>query len=775
MEFIKKYLLLFLFLSVLGIAVSAQENAVYKEMTLDELLDIDVAVTASKKPEDLFETPLSTTIITKEEIIRSGVTSIPEALRLSPGMIVREITPGNYDIHIRGYDDITKNVYLTLPYNTTTLVMIDNRIVYSYFTGGTLWEAFPIDLNDVEQIEIVRGPASALYGANAVTGVINIITSYANNKGINASVNGTVGTNNTKNTSVNIGYNWNDKTKLSFSGNFSTRDRYNTDYFNFKTDSYTTYNNLTMVVNPLKDEETGEYWTFEDYRKELNINIDEEISLKRIGGNIFFNHCFSELSEIEISLGAQKAQSQKAGFLNLVTALSQINSESYYFDTKIKHKNLSGQFNINSGQHLSNYKFSSYKFTDIDANLEYFKQYGTLSFRPGIAYKYMVYNSPVTYKDPLDLNIFNSNFKDEPRISSSYSAYMLSEWKPTSKLRFIGAFRVDKFDLSKYYLANYEVASTYRLNKNNMMRLAISNANKSPFFFDSYLNTGMMINYNYLDEISNTNIVVPISIDVKGQKDLKYPTVTNYEFGWRTEINSTLNFDFEVFFSKVKNFVNPNVYHHNEAVQHINNLGEIDGYVSITANADVLFENYDLSAHQFGTGFTLNYKPTNKINAKFYGTYQKTKIAGRSSIESEITNIQIGNITPENTITVVVDTKLNPTQWSNNKTPSFFGGFNVNYKHNDKWNFETDAYIYTKQTFINFDYYKLLETDKGASNVNNQMDINTNMILNAKVAYRLTNKTTSYATFKNILGNHYEYGFADKIGNQLLIGLKWEL
>lgn len=237
MSYIRKIFVSILLGYTLLPQASGQENKVYSDMSLDELLNIDVVVTASKKPEDLFETPLSVTIIKKEELNQSGATSIPEALRLAPGLIVREITPGNYDVQIRGYDDVTKSSFISLPFNTTTLVMIDNRIVYSYFSGGTFWETFPIDLNDVERIEVVRGPASALYGPNAVTGVINIITSQANKQGMNISAKGVAGSNQAKNASTNIGYNWNDRTKLSFSGNFTERRRYNTDYFDQSTQS----------------------------------------------------------------------------------------------------------------------------------------------------------------------------------------------------------------------------------------------------------------------------------------------------------------------------------------------------------------------------------------------------------------------------------------------------------------------------------------------------------------------------------------------------------
>lgn len=742
-------------------------------MSLDELLNIDVVVTASKKPEDLFETPLSTTIIKKEEILKSGVTSIPEALRLAQGVIVREITPGNYDIHIRGYDDITKNVYLTLPYNTTTLIMIDNRIVYSYFSGGTFWETFPVDINDVERIEVVRGPASALYGPNAVTGVIHVITSHAKKTGMNAIVNGTAGTNKAKNASANIGYNWNDKTKISFSGNFTERRRFDTDYFDFNKNDYVTIDDLTMYLNPTKDRATNEKWTFDKFQEEFGINYNDDISLQKMGGNIFFSHNFSEQSAIDVSTGAQKSQSQKTGFLNFTTPFSQIESESYYFDTKVKYKNLSAQFNMNSGHDYSNYEYNSYRFANVDTNIDYFKQFNSFSVRPGLSYKYLRYNSPLTYDEPLSLNTFNFQFKDKPRISNVFSAYFLSEWKPTQKLRFIGAFRVDKFSVNKNYFANYELAATYRVDKNNLLRFATSRANKSPFFFDSYLNSSLLIEAEYYDETNDYSFNVPVDLKISGQKDLKYPTITNYEVCWRTQFTSKLNFDVEVFYSEVNNFVNPNIYRVFEVVQHVNDAGETDALVSTGVTGSALFENIDLGAYQYGTGFTLNYLYSEKLTAKLYGTFQHTKIQGTNKVVVTTTNIEFGEVTPENTYTTAISSRMNPTQWSEKMTPSFFGGFLLNYQFNPKLNFSTDGYFYSSQTFINYDYYKMMDETKDYSAV--QMKIKTNIDLNAKVTYRLNNHLTSSFRIKNIFGSHYEYGFADPIGRMFQIGLSWEL
>lgn len=770
----KTKILLFIFFitsTLCSEAFGQEPNKVYNEMTLEELLDIDVVITASKHPEDLFETPLSTTIISKEEINNSGVTSIPEALRLSQGLIVREITPGNYDIHIRGYDDITKNIYLTLSYNTTILVMIDNRIVYSYFSGGTFWETLPVGLNDVERIEVVRGPASALYGPNAVTGVINIITSHANKKGENVAVNSRVGTNRAKNGSLNIGYNWDNKTKLSFSGNFTERYRFDDDYFDFIKKDYTSLDNLELFVSPLRDVTTNEPWTFNEYQEELGANYDVDLSLRRLGGNIFFTHNYAENSNIDIAVGAQKSQSQRTGFVNLATPLSQTESQSYYLNARIKHKNLNGQLSVNSGKDENNYKFNSYKFTNIEGNLEYFKEFKSVSIRPGVNYKYLSYNSPFTYQEPLSFNSLNYEFKDEARETSSYSVFMLTEWRPNSKLRMIGALRANKFGFNKNYFTNCEIASTYRVNKNNLIRAVYSNSTKSPFFFDTYLNSDITIKFNEIGSLPLPG--VPVHMTVKGQEDLKFPTVSNFEIGWRIKMNPRLNLDLEVFTSRVENFVNPNSYYSFSTGQELDEFGEPGAIVSIEADGNVIFENYALNASQFGVGFTLDYNFEDKFTAKLFGTYQKTNISGKKDIEVDLTDIDFDINTTGDILTTTLSYVINLTQFSEAATPSIFGGFMLNYKPNNKWRFSTDAYLYSNHEFANYNYYQISNPDN-IDDAKVETNIRTNMVLNAKTTYQLYKNMSVNITAKNIFGTHREYGFADNIGSMFLIGLQYK-
>jgi len=140
-----------------------------KHLSLTELSQIEV-VTPSKQPEKAFNTPAAIYVITGDEIKRSGATSIPEALRLAPGVEVARIDSDKWSIGIRGFGSrLSRSV----------LVFIDGRTVYTTLLAGTYWEVQDTVLADVDRIEIIRGPGGTIWGPNAVNGVINIITKTA--------------------------------------------------------------------------------------------------------------------------------------------------------------------------------------------------------------------------------------------------------------------------------------------------------------------------------------------------------------------------------------------------------------------------------------------------------------------------------------------------------------------------------------------------------------------------------------------------------------------
>jgi iron complex outermembrane receptor protein len=146
----------------------------------------ETVVTASRRAQSTLEAPNATTLITAEEIRLSGARSLPELLRRVPGAEVMAMGVASYNLSFRGFNQRVAN---------KVLVLIDGRTEYQDFLGLTLWSSLPVGLEEIERIEVIRGPGSALYGANAMLGVINIIT-RAPGKGSTAEMAGVIGNGN---------------------------------------------------------------------------------------------------------------------------------------------------------------------------------------------------------------------------------------------------------------------------------------------------------------------------------------------------------------------------------------------------------------------------------------------------------------------------------------------------------------------------------------------------------------------------------------------------
>jgi iron complex outermembrane recepter protein len=140
-----------------------------KQLSLAELGNVEVTTT-SKEPEEVWKTPAAVFVLTKEDIRRSGATSIPEVLRLAPGVEVAQVDSDHWSVGIRGFGAVLAS---------KLLVLIDGRSVYTPLFAGVYWQAQATPLEDIERIEVIRGPGGTIWGANAVDGVINIITKNA--------------------------------------------------------------------------------------------------------------------------------------------------------------------------------------------------------------------------------------------------------------------------------------------------------------------------------------------------------------------------------------------------------------------------------------------------------------------------------------------------------------------------------------------------------------------------------------------------------------------
>src|SRR5260221_1364363 len=136
---------------------------------IEDLMNVEVT-TASKKEQKLSETAAAIYVITQEDIRRSGATSIAEALRMVPGVNVARLNSSQWAISARGFNG---------RFSDKLIVLIDGRSVYTPRFSGVYWDVQDTMLEDIERIEVIRGPGATLWGANAVNGVISIITKSA--------------------------------------------------------------------------------------------------------------------------------------------------------------------------------------------------------------------------------------------------------------------------------------------------------------------------------------------------------------------------------------------------------------------------------------------------------------------------------------------------------------------------------------------------------------------------------------------------------------------
>ncbi len=138
-------------------------------LSLEELGNLRVTSVALR-PERYSDAPASIFVITAEDIRRSGATSLPQALRLAPNLEVAQVSGSAWAISARGFQNVINN---------KMLVLIDGRTLYTSVLSGVLWDAQDVMLADVERIEVISGPGAALFGANAFSAVINVITRSA--------------------------------------------------------------------------------------------------------------------------------------------------------------------------------------------------------------------------------------------------------------------------------------------------------------------------------------------------------------------------------------------------------------------------------------------------------------------------------------------------------------------------------------------------------------------------------------------------------------------
>jgi len=563
----KPYYFVVMAMAITSLSAIAQDQPQQEEdlyaLSLEELMNVPIN-SASKKDETLFDAPLSSYTITRSDIDKAGSTSIMEALKLAPGVIVREQANGMYDIHIRGMENLTRtNEGTFAKANSYTLVMVDNRPVFNHGLGGTFWESLTIDINDVERIEIVRGPSSPLFGPNAVTGVINIITKRLNDSETLVNANVQTGTLGTTIANASVGKKFG-KFSAIVSGNFQDRARVDSKYYRESTGEYVALSDLI----PNADDRNTRY-------------PDPSRSLTKWGVNGFLTYNASEDVSFDLSLAHQGAEFQKIWISNPLsdgeTQNTSANLSANIHGLNVRTSYLSGH-NIDL---RTNIPRAEYDFTVFDAVAEYEIKLGdNYSITPGASYQTVTFDDR-DYVNPSEgiIGLFNAE-----NSITTFAGYLRADLNFTEKLRVLGGLRIDKFsDPDDAYLA-YEFATTYKFNSKNLVRIAVTRSN-----------SGSFIGYNFVD-VGGGRI---------GDSNLDLFTLNMIELGYRAQLGSKVQLDIDVFQQKGENLT-----------------------AIITKNNGSFyqqFSNVPTTATQLGTTLSLNIVASEKIQFKPFFTFQKTE------------------------------------------------------------------------------------------------------------------------------------------------------
>jgi len=282
---------------------SENEQQNFFDMSIEELMNIEVTL-ASKSEQKMFDTPAAICVVTAEDIRRSGRQSIPEVLRMVPGVQVAGITANTWAVSIRGFNgEFAKKL----------LVMIDGRSIYTPHYGGTYWDMHDVMLEDIERIEVIRGPGGTVWGSNAISGIINIITKNAKDtQGLLAS--GATGSQENGSAALRYGDKIGDKIYYRvYSKYFGRDDAQRTNGTSGNDDWHVSQGGFRIDSNPTETDDLtfkadvfrgriGHMFTEFSPSAPLSTAFAESISIR--GANLLarWNHTFSDGSDTELQL-----------------------------------------------------------------------------------------------------------------------------------------------------------------------------------------------------------------------------------------------------------------------------------------------------------------------------------------------------------------------------------------------------------------------------------------------------------------------------------------
>ncbi len=761
--------------------VVANKFGLSADEILEYFLNKDVT-SASKRAEKSLNSPLSTTVISRDEIMNSGATSIPEALRLVPGMIVREKTNGNYDVHIRGNDNMPPKGMFVYSENSISLIMIDGRPVYNYSFGGTFWEALPIDLVDVERIEVIRGPSSALYGPNAASGAINIITRQVEGKKLKADGSVQLGNAAAKQANTGVSLGIGEKLKVRVSGNYSYFERFQKDFYIFDYNKRFPAEQIKGMRLP-----TGVYVEehFDD------VFPRPELGLEKYAGNAFLHFDASKNISMDLTAGSQYSHVISSTQGNHAMPIVGRESSTNYVDFRLNAYGFHLQTNYMGGDQDVQRKTQGFHIQPkvFNGSLEYEKAFGTLILRPGISYQSSVYND----EKWVDVEA-KGGYLNGAKTLTSLAYYLRADYKTFEKLRLIAALRGDTYNKPDVTKLTYQFIASYDVNENNVVRAGYSRANRGSFMADTYANYYWQIVPGYY------------TMHYEGNQNMNLPVIDMIEFGYRTKLSKKIMFEIEAFHSEMKDFT---FFTPDSMVMTFDFSPVKQGQAPNTSPSKIWshgqYQNLDLKTVQNGITANLSVVVNNNLNFRIFGTLQQTKLSSfydrtiwqdfkylqtacAAQYMADLMKIGGGDYSPlpqaSNTKDYSAGYKTygdsSNVSMTHKGTPSFYGGLVADYNFKKKLNFNTSFYFYGKQTMLHNKIDELGQytpeyiSNPAAYDASDAYTIQPKFIVNLKISYKFWKDNSVFVNARNLFNStEKEFGFMDEVKGLYLAGVSF--
>lgn len=466
---------------------------------IEELMEINVT-SVSKKSQKIADAAAAIYVITQDDIRRSGVTNIADALKMAPGVQVARIDSNKWAVTARGFNGRFAN---------KLLVLMDGRSLYTPYFLGVYWEIQDTVLEDIERIEVIRGPGAALWGSNAVNGVVNIITKSADKtKGLLVSTGG--GDYEKEFTTVRYGMALGDKTSLRLYGKHQERNAFKDSSGNSANDEWRTSRTGFRMDSLLSGQDTvtlqGDYFDGRLNETYLLYNLAYPTYYRFVQSN-------SGMSGGNILTRWQHNNSGTEGF-SLQMYYDRTNVGMMVSPQKLNVADLDFQHRFSLGSFQDIVWGAGYRFTESD-----------LENTPTIHYA----------NQRLSNSIFSTFINDEISLIPSTVSLVLGS----------------RFEQSN--VSGFDVQPTGRLlwtvTPQNSVWGAVSRAVRTKTKAEE------KINYDYRalppNSAFNPN-PLPLRLEIVGNPNFKSEEMISYEIGYRTEPLKHLSFDIATYYNSFK-------------------------------------------------------------------------------------------------------------------------------------------------------------------------------------------------------------------------------